>query len=137
LNELNSIEKSKIINSWWLVYIHTLSNIRKDGYSSNLKIESNYWNNILDRDVIDWSGICLSEYISNKNNYFMKTNNNFWIRIEKNNVFVQNNEWVLNVCDKDWSNCFEISQIEYNQAVWKFEQKICSVFSWWNCIEWE
>lgn len=135
LNEKNNIEKNKIINSWWIVYPHTLSNISTNKENLSLKIESIYWNKILDREIINWNWICLSKSISNQNSYIIKSDT-ISININAKSVF-QDNQLILNVCDKNKENCLSMSHIEYNKAIWKFEKKTCLVFSWWNCIEWE
>lgn len=137
VNELNSVQKNKTINSWWIIYNHISSDIMGDKQKLNLEIESNYWDQKVYKELINWKWICSSDYIWNQNNYLIKTTKWFLIQINKDNIYVQDNEWILTVCDIDWKNCIEISKITFNQATWKLEQKNCLMFSWSDCNEWE
>jgi len=136
LNEKNNIEKNKTINSGWQILSHIESKISKEKEWTWLKLESFYKNdNKITKELINSYWFCLTEHISNKNNYIMKPNNNFSINIQKNNISTKDNE-ILSVCSVEWNDCLEISKINYNKSSNKFEQQFCSSFSW-ECIKWE
>lgn len=137
LNEKNNIEKNKTINSGWQILSHLSSNIALTEESTWLSIKSYYDNNIeISKDLTNSDWLCLAEHISYRNNYIIKPNKNFSIKIQKNNISITNNG-ILSVCTIELQDCIEISTITYNKANNKFEQQSCSWFSWENCTEWE
>jgi hypothetical protein len=139
LNQDNNIKKNKTINSWDEILLITWIQIKKENKDSylvsmntfNEKSELNSQNTLINNK---WS--CTADHISNKNNYIINTDDDFMIRIQKNNNFAY--KTTISVCDFGWNNCIEISKIEYNQASNKFDLKSCSLINnEWLCEEWK
>lgn len=137
LNEKNNIDKNKILNSGWQINLQLESRIIKDKSKLWLNIESYYENGIeISKEVITDKWQCTAEHISNRNNYIIEADNCFSIKITKNRLDV--NSWeIFNVCWNNYEDCIQISNIIYNKASDKFEQKNCAWFSWSYCTKWK
>jgi prepilin-type N-terminal cleavage/methylation domain-containing protein len=136
LNEKNNIEKNKTINSGWQILSHLSSKITNRKEDKSLIIQRFYENEVtISKNLTNSGWFCLAEHISNKNNYIIKPNEEFWINIQKDNIYSYNKE-ILSVCDNELNDCIEISKINYNKASNRFEQKFCSSFNSETCNEW-
>ena len=137
INEKNNFEKNTTINSGLKVLSYLSSTITKDKENESLIINSYYENELLiSKELINSDWFCLTEYVSNGNDYTIKPHEEFWINIQKDNIH-SNNKEILSVCTTEGNDCLEISKMYYNKANNKFEQQFCSSFIWENCIEWQ